>query len=411
MKMEALIACGIVFSGMLVAPGQDFDPRPSHRLDPHFNTPSELKKILGGQIHKNKGQSLDSEMISKLLKLYQGGELKPENIDLERLQQFLKNNPEFQDPQKLDQLRDLVRKQMQERKDPENKGKVDWNNMLKKVEEMKKKSGNNPPKDGEAKDKDPQKVDNPTDPQASNTKKSPSVDRLTAMLEKISKDSPKMKKVMKNFMTIFNQNAPDDRGILDKLAHDWRELDSPSQSSQFSPKDNRFLENLQLPEFNYSLPSLPMESGFDSQTSQLPTSFSNTGFGSWITFISCALFGGGFLIYWYYRHKAQRERQHELSEARRLQSGQGHAVQSRDDVILVFEYLTLKKCGQEALNWHHRQVAQEMSDRWPEKKESIDRLANLYEKARYAPLHETFTQSEIEEARVRFVHLNEMSTL
>jgi hypothetical protein len=83
------------------------------------------------------------------------------------------------------------------------------------------------------------------------------------------------------------------------------------------------------------------------------------------------------------------------------------AIATREDVVRAFDSLSVNKCGPEAANWNHRQIAHELGTKLPDRHDAVDRLAGLYEKARYAPAHEPFTEVEIVEARARLSQIVE----
>jgi hypothetical protein len=60
-------------------------------------------------------------------------------------------------------------------------------------------------------------------------------------------------------------------------------------------------------------------------------------------------------------------------------------VASRDDLIRAFEYLSLLRCGESARTWHHRAIAESLGGTQSERRTAAERLAALYEQARYAP--------------------------
>jgi hypothetical protein len=59
-------------------------------------------------------------------------------------------------------------------------------------------------------------------------------------------------------------------------------------------------------------------------------------------------------------------------------------VESRDQLIRAFDYLAQLRLGPRAKTWHHRAVAERLP-RDPDEQETAEKLANLYEWARYSP--------------------------
>jgi hypothetical protein len=61
-------------------------------------------------------------------------------------------------------------------------------------------------------------------------------------------------------------------------------------------------------------------------------------------------------------------------------------VTSRAELIRAFEYLSLLRLGEPARAWHHRAIAANLAGSGTVRREAADRLAALYEQARYTPL-------------------------
>jgi hypothetical protein len=78
-------------------------------------------------------------------------------------------------------------------------------------------------------------------------------------------------------------------------------------------------------------------------------------------------------------------------------------VATRAELIQAFEYLSLLILGAPARTWNHIDIAFALGERAggpsAEKRQAADRLASLYEEARYAPEDEPLTAAELAEAR------------
>jgi hypothetical protein len=75
------------------------------------------------------------------------------------------------------------------------------------------------------------------------------------------------------------------------------------------------------------------------------------------------------------------------------------AINSREDVVRAFEYLSVLICGPGAKTWTHSTIADELTVLAQTQGETAVKLARLYELARYAPLDEPLTRAELVEAR------------
>jgi hypothetical protein len=75
------------------------------------------------------------------------------------------------------------------------------------------------------------------------------------------------------------------------------------------------------------------------------------------------------------------------------------AINTREDVVKAFEYLSVLICGPGAKTWTHSTIADELTVLAATHGETAVKLARLYELARYAPLDEPLTRLELLEAR------------
>jgi hypothetical protein len=74
-------------------------------------------------------------------------------------------------------------------------------------------------------------------------------------------------------------------------------------------------------------------------------------------------------------------------------------INSREDVVKAFEYLSALICGPDAKTWTHSTIADELTKLAETHGEAAVKLARLYELARYAPLDEPMSRVELMEAR------------
>ena len=75
------------------------------------------------------------------------------------------------------------------------------------------------------------------------------------------------------------------------------------------------------------------------------------------------------------------------------------AINTREDVVKAFEFLSVLLCGPAAKTWTHSTIADELSALAATHGDTAVKLARLYELARYAPLDEPLTRAELLEAR------------
>jgi hypothetical protein len=74
-------------------------------------------------------------------------------------------------------------------------------------------------------------------------------------------------------------------------------------------------------------------------------------------------------------------------------------INTREDVVKAFEYLSVLICGVKAKTWTHNTIADALADLAATHGETAAMLARLYELARYAPLDEPLSHEELMEAR------------
>jgi hypothetical protein len=74
-------------------------------------------------------------------------------------------------------------------------------------------------------------------------------------------------------------------------------------------------------------------------------------------------------------------------------------INTREDIVKAFEYLSVLICGPRAKTWTHSTIAEELIALVATHGETAIKLARLYELARYAPLDEPLTRAEVLEAR------------
>lgn len=74
-------------------------------------------------------------------------------------------------------------------------------------------------------------------------------------------------------------------------------------------------------------------------------------------------------------------------------------IKTREELVEAFETVSLTKCGDDARNWNHRVIAEQIGDQHPTQAEPADELGRLYEVARYAPPEEDLAPTDYDDAR------------
>lgn len=152
-----------------------------------------------------------------------------------------------------------------------------------------------------------------------------------------------------------------------------------------------FARHLRLPSFHLGgsmgggswMPSVPNVSG---------------GFGQGLVYVLLIAVGG--LLAWQALRRAQEKEGALAGRAWRL----GHwpvrpgEVATRQDLVRAFEYLALLRIGQAAESRNHLDLAARLGED-QERQAAAERLAGLYEQARYAPPEELLPEEDLATAR------------
>lgn len=155
---------------------------------------------------------------------------------------------------------------------------------------------------------------------------------------------------------------------------------------------------------NAPIPSLPGMSGLPSAPSaRAASSADGEGWGPGVmALLALAVF---LMLVWKMAGWSRAQAERAAAEAWRLGAWPvaPDAVSSRDELIRAFEYLALLCLGPSASTCHHHELANRLADRQPEdsarRRQAADRLADLYEQARYAPRAEPLSPDELSDAR------------
>jgi hypothetical protein len=80
-------------------------------------------------------------------------------------------------------------------------------------------------------------------------------------------------------------------------------------------------------------------------------------------------------------------------------------IRTREELIKAFDHLALLNGGRPARHWHHREVANHLGEPDEVRRVTADRLAEVYQQARYAPPQEPLPDVQIDLARKDLVTL------
>jgi len=106
----------------------------------------------------------------------------------------------------------------------------------------------------------------------------------------------------------------------------------------------------------------------------------------------------GFLL-WRYLLKPLKQWKKAESDALGPWPIEPAKVRTRAELVTAVNYLALLKCGKPAKVWHHREVANRLGAEDDRRRHSAVALADVYERARYAPLQEDLAADQMDRAR------------
>jgi hypothetical protein len=131
--------------------------------------------------------------------------------------------------------------------------------------------------------------------------------------------------------------------------------------------------------------------------------------GSWFSVVLLVLVVLGAFLLWWYLRDAKTPVSSDPTHGLGPWPIDPHSINSREDVVKAFEYLSVLICGPAAKMWTHSTIAEALTDLAVAHGEVAVKLARLYELARYAPLDEPLTRAEVIEARHIVCDLAEVS--
>jgi hypothetical protein len=166
------------------------------------------------------------------------------------------------------------------------------------------------------------------------------------------------------------------------------------------------LPKVELPNIHLPKPSFP---SLDRPPVALPSA-PGTGTGVGLVSVLAAGLLAGILWRIYRLYRKNHSRPDSLmgdSDFRKwtLRRWREVPLGNRHDLIQAFEQLSILKLGLEARNWNHLVIAAGLGDGQRERSRLASHLADLYERARYAPSEEPFPDEALRIAQHEFTIL------
>ena len=385
---------------------------PSHLPELDELEVADFRNRLLGKNKKNSPNKIDPELLKKLMEKLP----KDQKANPEQLEKMFQENPQLRDPAFLKQLEKLL-----ESKDfpknlgenfPKDQASPDFGKNLGDKLKQAIDSGNKQiePKANNVNGEESKAVGENGEPSKPTApEKSPYEDNeWVKWLGKNFKDSPAANDAMKDLLSSLDKN--DGKGMWDGIPDfkngDWKDFGEGGKTNStdlLKGKPNDWNGG--------NLTSPKMNGGGNSGGSSWGGSAGGGGSG----------FGGGtggsfeggstvlvvieaiaaiFLLAILFLRKWKLA---QLANTHAPGSGSSpidiDAIHSREELVRVYDHVSLEKCGEEARAWNHRVIASQFVEVQPKHVEPANEVAELYERARYAPTDEDLTPREFSDAR------------
>jgi hypothetical protein len=380
-----------------------FSP-PSHQDDPDQTPlPTNIAPLLDAP-----RRNVKPPTVANLLEQMKKMGLDPQKLDDKSIKELLEQNPALKDPKNIEYLQNFIKSNSNNLIGPD-----EWKKLLggldNKIDQLTPVPNSQPnnsinptPPGGNpvAPHSLPQTSPGPVE--RSKPIKDPQAEQFVQWVSRNFADSSLSQDLLKDFGKMMNEEAaPAERAnFLESMQNEWKSM-MGSTDGDSSPKWGDLFSNLKLPDL---APTGSSNDHAAASGSGNNTRSSGSGAGvefGWAELLLIVLLAAGILIGYKLRGRKNRQPSAISTTFEERAPVDAQTILTREDVVRAFDSLSVARCGAEAANWNHRQIAHELGMKLPERHDAVDRLAGLYEKARYAPAHELFTEVEVVEARAR----------
>ncbi|WP_157369291.1 hypothetical protein [Zavarzinella formosa] len=392
--------------------------RQSHDPQPGEQDVDDLRGWLDGTLKpRGKSKPVDPKMLEDLLSKLKDGN---QGLDPRELENLLKNNPQFKNPDFLKSLekmrgegdfpRNLKRPIRENNGDPRIVDRIpDLDNKLGNFVDQAKKADPNVGgiPDGKVPDAgangDASKIPDMNAGQ-NRPKLDPSTQEWIKWMEKNLGDSPTGQQALKEMIEAMGKG--DLKGVFDDLPEfkngEWKDINDWGKGTlgdnwKFSPPDWNFSGGGSGPSFGGGGSGLNFGGG-PSVGSIGPGSAEGAGGGLSVVAIIIGVIGAAFLAYILYNKWVREQEARQTMIAASQHKLDLTRIRTREELVEAFDTLTVEKLGDESRNWNHRVVTETFADNKPEVAEPVQELGELYQKARYAPPQDDLTQGELSTA-------------
>ena len=339
-------------------------------------------------------------------------------VDPKQIEKIVKEHPELQNKDFLKQMEKMLQ-------DPEFmknlEGKIQKNDgppigeqeaideKVKEVIKTNKEQGGPiiDPKTLEPPKLDPNNPNVPKDPNLEAGKDPTADNEWVKWFEKNFGDSPGTHDVVKDFMSAMKNDSG--KGLFDDIPElkngGWKDFENWGKSNSgelgnFKPPDLNTGSTGTPPKIGGggSSPNFSGSGGGGGGPSLGSGSAAGLGGGASSLAIIAGIVGALILAVILFR-KWKLTHAERMAQAAHAMGGiDFDAIRSREELVRVFNRVSLDQHGDEARAWNHRVVAEQFRTQ-PAKADPADEVAGLYERARYAPLDEDLTTGEFADAR------------
>jgi hypothetical protein len=360
---------------------------------------------------KDVDPKLLKDLMDQLNKLPKGEGQPVQKEDIEKL---LEKNPQFKNPAFVEPLKELAKDpdfpKKLESKLPDDAPPIQNHENLKEKLEQVIEEANNRPADPQVAPKgdpvNPPKVEPPTTDPTKTDPKAPgpaSENEWAKWLEKNFGDSPAGQAALKDLMSALEKQ--DMKGMFDQVPEfkngAWKDMESWGKANTGEWK-------IKPPDLSGNKVTSPKIGGGSGGTSSGGGGGGSSGFGG-----GGAGFGGGWSALAVIVGIAGAIllvilllRKWKLNQAERAAAGAAgrrgidfDSIRTREQLVRAFDHVSLDQIGDEARSWNHQVIADQFAESRPAQAEPAGELAELYERARYAPLDEDLTAGEFADAR------------
>jgi hypothetical protein len=394
--------------------GPEMRKTPSHQPRPGEEVLEDIRQWLLGGKQKIQPKDVDPKLLKELMEKLP----KDQKTDPKQIEEMLNNNKQFKDPEFLKQLEKMLDsgdfpKNIQDKfpKDVpppkiENEGQL--KEQLQQVIDAGKKQGGPDvgPKEVTTQKFDGQAPKLPKDGVDPSTGKNlAGENEWVKWLQKNFGDSPAAEGAAKDLMDALNKK--DAKGLFDDIPEfkngGWKDLDQWGKSNagelwKMKPPEMQGA-NVTPPNVGGGGGSSVGGGGGGSGPSLGGGGGAGLGGGGTALAIIAGIAGAIFLAILLMRKWKLDRAQRAAAAATGPIPIDFEAIRSREELVRVFNRVSLDRCGEDARPWNHRVVADHVGQTQPAHAEPANEVAGLYERARYAPTDEDLTAGEFADAR------------